>query len=177
MSIRRWLLSMVFVSSAYAFAQQPPYLDPKLSAADRARDLVGRMTLDEKAAQLEDWATSIPRLGIPDYQTWNEALHGVARAGYATVFPQAIGMAATWDTSMVHRMGEVINCDHRNHCRGAHHFQHIWHQFHTLAFSIVVLIVTCIVSRVGGKPKVAAPSSAVLTALRNIANNSRPMPT
>ena len=56
------------------------------------------MTLDEKAAQLEDWATAIPRLGIPDYQTWNEALHGVARAGYATVFPQAIGMAATWDT-------------------------------------------------------------------------------
>jgi beta-glucosidase len=113
MSIRRWLLSMVFVSSAYAFAQQPPYLDPKLSAADRAHDLVGRMTLDEKAAQLEDWATSIPRLGIPDYQTWNEALHGVARAGYATVFPQAIGMAATWDTSMVHRMGEVISTEAR----------------------------------------------------------------
>jgi beta-glucosidase len=113
MSIRRWLFSMVFVSSAYALAQQPPYLDSKLSAAERAHDLVGRMTLDEKAAQLEDWATSIPRLGIPDYQTWNEALHGVARAGYATVFPQAIGMAATWDTSMVHRMGEVISTEAR----------------------------------------------------------------
>ena len=53
--------------------------------------------------------TAIPRLGIPDYQTWNEALHGVARAGYATVFPQAIGMAATWDPAMVHAMGDVIS--------------------------------------------------------------------
>ncbi len=71
------------------------------------------MTLDEKASQLEDWATPIPRLGIPDYQTWNEALHGVARAGYATVFPQAIGMAATWDTNMVHGMGNVISTEAR----------------------------------------------------------------
>ena len=78
-------------------AQQPVYLDTHRPARERAHDLVGRMTLEEKAAQLEDWATAIPRLGIPDYQTWNEALHGVARAGYATVFPQAIGMAATWD--------------------------------------------------------------------------------
>jgi beta-glucosidase len=80
-----------------------------LSAAERAHDLVGRMTLEEKASQLEDWATAIPRLGIPDYQTWNEALHGVARAGYATVFPQAIGMGATWDPAIVHAMGNVIS--------------------------------------------------------------------
>jgi beta-glucosidase len=94
-------------------AQQAPYLDTKLPAADRAHDLVGRMTLDEKADQLEDWATAIPRLGIPDYQTWNEALHGVARAGYATVFPQAIGMGATWDPSMVQAMGNVISTEAR----------------------------------------------------------------
>ena len=80
-------------------AQEPAYLNTNLSPQERAHDLVGRMTLEEKATQLEDWATAIPRLGIPDYQTWNEALHGVARAGYATVFPQAIGMAATWDTA------------------------------------------------------------------------------
>ena len=85
----------------------PPISTRGYPPAERAHDLVGRMTLDEKAAQLEDWATSIPRLGIPDYQTWNEALHGVARAGYATVFPQAIGMAATWDPTMVHGMGNV----------------------------------------------------------------------
>ncbi len=109
---RRWhLLSLLALTvvSAVAVAQQPAYLDPKLSPQDRAHDLVSRMTLEEKANQLEDWATAIPRLGIPDYQTWNEALHGVARAGYATVFPQAIGMAATWDTKAIHNMGTVIS--------------------------------------------------------------------
>jgi beta-glucosidase len=89
------------------------YQDPSRTPAERAHDLVGRMTLDEKAAQLEDWATSIPRLGIPDYQTWNESLHGVARAGYSTVFPQAIGMAATWDPAIVHSMGYVISTEAR----------------------------------------------------------------
>ena len=99
MLLRRWLtLPLVFAAFSFVSnAQQAAYLDPTLSPAERAHDLVGRMTLDEKASQLEDWATAIPRLGIPDYQTWNEALHGVARAGYSTVFPQAIGMAATWD--------------------------------------------------------------------------------
>jgi hypothetical protein len=96
-----------------ATAQQPAYLDTHLSPRERAHDLVGRMTLEEKANQLEDWGTSIPRLGIPDYQTWNESLHGVARAGYATVFPQAIGMAATWDPTMVQSMGEVISDEAR----------------------------------------------------------------
>jgi beta-glucosidase len=91
----------------------PAYLDSSRPPAERAHDLVGRMTLDEKATQLEDWATSIPRLGIPDYQTWNEALHGVARAGYSTVFPQAIGMAATWDPVIVHSMGYVISTEAR----------------------------------------------------------------
>jgi len=115
MPSRPWLAfaSLAFVLCATATAQQAPYLDTKLPPAERAHDLVGRMTLDEKAAQLEDWATSIPRLGIPDYQTWNEALHGVARAGYATVFPQAIGMAATWDPSIVHAMGNVISTEAR----------------------------------------------------------------
>lgn len=107
------LLLALAATAASTPAQQPAYLNPKLSPQERAHDLVGRMTLDEKASQLEDWATAIPRLGIPDYQTWNEALHGVARAGYATVFPQAIGMAATWDTNMVHAMGNVISMEAR----------------------------------------------------------------
>ena len=101
------------LAAAAAPAQQAPYLDTKLPPAERAHDLVGRMTLEEKAAQLEDWAPAIPRLGIPDYQTWNEALHGVARAGYATVFPQAIGMAATWDPGIVRAMGNVISTEAR----------------------------------------------------------------
>ncbi len=108
------LLPLAFAFAALlAPAQEPAYMNTKLSPAERAHDLVGRMTLDEKANQLEDWGTSIPRLGIPDYQTWNEALHGVARAGYATVFPQAIGMAATWDPAMVHAMGNVISTEAR----------------------------------------------------------------
>jgi len=111
-------LSLLLASAALAFcasasAQQEPYLDSKLPAAERAHDLVGRMTLDEKVTQLEDWATAIPRLGIPDYQTWNEALHGVARAGYSTVFPQAIGMGATWDPTIVHAMGNVVSSEAR----------------------------------------------------------------
>jgi beta-glucosidase len=101
------------LSATPSSAQQPAYLDTHLSPQERAHDLVGRMTLDEKVSQLEDWATAIPRLGIPDYQTWNEALHGVARAGYATVFPQAIGMAATWDPTIVQSMGNVVSDEAR----------------------------------------------------------------
>jgi beta-glucosidase len=94
--------------SLCAQSQPPAYLDSSLPAAVRAHDLVSRMTLDEKAQQLEDWATAIPRLGVPEYQTWSEALHGVANSGYATVFPQAIGMASTWDQSIVQQMGDII---------------------------------------------------------------------
>jgi beta-glucosidase len=103
----------VALAPAALFAQEPDYKNTQLTPQARAHDLVSRMTLDEKASQLEDWAPAIPRLGIPDYQTWNEALHGVARAGYATVFPQAIGMAATWDPKMVHAMGDIISTEAR----------------------------------------------------------------
>src|SRR5271169_5496317 len=108
--MQRAVLAIVLLASLVSFAQIKPaaYPDTSLPAAARAHDLVNRMTLDEKVSQLEDWAIAIPRLGVPDYQTWSEALHGVARAGYATVFPQAIGMAATWDTPMVQQMGDII---------------------------------------------------------------------
>ncbi|MEY4761949.1 MAG: hypothetical protein RLZZ200_1805 [Pseudomonadota bacterium] len=96
-----------------AGAQSRDWLDTGIPATQRAQALVGQMTLDEKASQLEDWAPAIPRLGVPDYQTWNEALHGVARAGYATVFPQAIGMAATWDTNQLRNMGDIISAEAR----------------------------------------------------------------
>ena len=104
---------VLLIAASSGYAQEPAYLNPSLSPQERAHDLVSRMTLDEKAAQLEDYATAIPRLGIPDYQTWNEALHGVARAGYVTVFPQAIGMAATWDPAMIHMMGDTISQEAR----------------------------------------------------------------
>jgi beta-glucosidase len=90
-----------------------PYLDPSFPIEQRVNDLVSRMTLQEKASQMQDVAPAIPRLGVPAYNWWNEGLHGVARAGNATVFPQAIGLAATWDTGLIHRVAEVISTEAR----------------------------------------------------------------
>jgi beta-glucosidase len=89
------------------------FLDPDLAPETRARDLVGRMTLDEKVSQTMDNAAAIPSLGVPAYGWWNEALHGVARIGVGTVFPQAIGMAATWDTPLIRNIGDVIAVEGR----------------------------------------------------------------
>ena len=90
-----------------------PYLDTSLDFETRAKDLVSRMTLEEKARQAGHTAPAIPRLKIPGYNWWNEGLHGVARAGIATVFPQAIGMAATWDTDRMHESATVISDEFR----------------------------------------------------------------
>jgi beta-glucosidase len=94
-------------------ADRPAYLNPDLPAEKRAADLVGRMTLEEKVLQMQNTAPALPRLNVPAYDWWNEALHGVARAGQATVFPQAIGMAATWDTDLMHRLADVISTEAR----------------------------------------------------------------
>src|SRR5215475_5123471 len=91
----------------------PPYLNPSLSPERRADDLVSRMTLEEKVSQMMNAAPAIERLDIPAYEWWNEGLHGVARAGYATVFPQAIGLAATWDTDLTHQVADVISTEAR----------------------------------------------------------------
>ena len=80
------------------------YLDPSRPAAERVDDLVSRMTLEEKVMQMIFHAPAIARLGVPEYDWWNEALHGVARAGIATVFPQAIGLGSTWNVELIHRM-------------------------------------------------------------------------
>jgi beta-glucosidase len=89
------------------------YKDESLSFKERAKDLVSRMTLDEKVSQMRYQSPSIKRLGISSYNWWNEALHGVARAGTATVFPQAIGMAATFNRELIERVGEVIATEGR----------------------------------------------------------------
>ncbi len=94
-------------------ADHPAYLDPTLTPEKRAADLVSRMTLEEKVLQMQNSAPAIPRLNIPAYDWWNEALHGVARAGQATVFPQAIGLAATFDTALMNRIAEVISTEAR----------------------------------------------------------------
>jgi beta-glucosidase len=94
-------------------AQPCPYLNPALSPEERAQDLVGRMTLEEKVSQMMDVAPAIPRLGVPAYNWWNEALHGIARNGIATNFPQSIGLAATWDTKLMHEVGTTIAVEGR----------------------------------------------------------------
>ncbi|MGZ3519470.1 MAG: glycoside hydrolase family 3 C-terminal domain-containing protein [Vulcanimicrobiaceae bacterium] len=94
-------------------APTPAYLDTSLPAEERARDLVSRMTLDEKVAQLQSDAPAIARLHVAAYNWWSEGLHGVARAGFATVYPQAIGLAATWDPALVHTIGEAISLEAR----------------------------------------------------------------
>src|ERR671918_525720 len=100
-----------------ADAQGGDYRNPALPFEARARDLVSRMTLEEKVSKMMDVAPAIERLGIPEYNWWNEALHGVARSGTATVFPQAIGLAATWDDSLMFRLATVIS----DEARAKHH--------------------------------------------------------
>jgi len=93
--------------------QHYPYQNTRLDFATRAEDLVSRMTLEEKVSQLTYEAAAIDHLGIEAYNWWNECLHGVARAGKATVFPQAIGMAATFDRGMVYRMADATSTEAR----------------------------------------------------------------
>ena len=90
-----------------------PFQNPSLGFKERVDDLVGRMTLEEKISQMMNSAPAIERLGIPEYDWWNECLHGVARAGLATVFPQAIGLGATWDEDMMLRMSTAISDEAR----------------------------------------------------------------
>jgi beta-glucosidase len=106
--------STIGMSSASATTPaKMPYLDPSLPVAQRVDDLVARLTPDEKATLLTNQSRAVPRLGIPAYNWWNEALHGVARAGYATVFPEPVGLAATFDPDAIHAMGAAIGTEAR----------------------------------------------------------------
>jgi beta-glucosidase len=92
---------------------QPAYLDTNLPIPERVQDLLSRLTLNEKVAMMNHPTQGVPRLGIPDYNFWSEALHGVAGNGRATVFPQAIGMAATWDKGLIHQIATAISDEGR----------------------------------------------------------------
>jgi beta-glucosidase len=127
------LLAVAFLLPLSAFAQAPtqqpaaapptdeqikaaagmPFRDPSLPIEKRVDDLVGRMTLEEKVSQLIDRAAPIPRLDIPAYNWWNEGLHGIARSGFSTLFPQAIGDAATWDAPLIHSIAEAVSTEAR----------------------------------------------------------------
>ena len=93
------------------------FMDPNLDIDERVNDIVGRMTLEEKVGQMMNAAPAIERLGIPEYNWWNECLHGVARAGLATSFPQAIGLGATWDEDLMLRVSTAIS----DEARAKHH--------------------------------------------------------
>jgi beta-glucosidase len=106
----------IFLSLKMSGQQLPPVHVPireDAPAEQRAKELVARMTLEEKVLQMQNAAPAIPRLSIPAYDWWNEGLHGVARAGQATVFPQAIGLGATWDTDLMHRVADAISTEAR----------------------------------------------------------------
>jgi beta-glucosidase len=94
-----------------------PVQNPELAVRERALDIVSRLTLEEKALQMLHEAPAVPRLGIPAYNWWNEGLHGVARAGIATVFPQAIGLAAMWNARRLHEVAVAIS----DEARAKHH--------------------------------------------------------
>jgi beta-glucosidase len=111
---------LVLLTCTFSFAQKKydyPFQNYQLTVGERVNDLVSRLTLEEKASQMIDNAAAIPRLGIPAYNWWNEALHGVARAGAATVFPQAIALGATWDTTLIFKIADVISTE----ARAKHH--------------------------------------------------------
>src|SRR4029078_12213674 len=113
--VTRALVAAFLIVAASLAAYQVPspaspaiYLNPDLPTEQRAKDLVSRMTLAQKLRHMQNNAAALPELNVSAYEWWNEALHGVARAGQATVFPQAIALAATFDYSLVQRLGTVL---------------------------------------------------------------------
>jgi len=107
------LSAVTSIVSAQQKVYDYPFQDPSLSTEQRVNDLVSKMTLKEKTDQLLYTAPAIPRLGIPAYTWWNEALHGVARAGYATVFPQSITIANSWDEGLMFNVANAISDEAR----------------------------------------------------------------
>jgi beta-glucosidase len=137
--VRRWakVFGLAGVGLAmwgnHAHAAEYPFQDPSLPIEQRVADLVGRLTLEEKVSQMTMTAAAIPRFGIPEYTWWNEGLHGVARSGIATVFPQAIGLSATWDTSLMHSVGDTISTEAR-----AKYAYAIAHDNHRIYFGLTI---------------------------------------
>ena len=108
------LITIPLIAIAVAVcAQQLPYQNPNLTAEQRADDLLGRLTLEEKTKLMMDTSPAIPRLGIPAFQWWNEALHGVGRNGFTTVFPITTMMAASWDDELVYNVFSAVSDEAR----------------------------------------------------------------
>jgi beta-glucosidase len=132
----RLFLSVIALNLGIAALAQtvtPDYRNPALTPEKRAHDLVARMTLEEKAAQTLNTAPAIARLNVPAYDYWSEGLHGVARSGYSTLFPQAIGMAATWDAPLLGEVGEVVSTEAR-----AKYNEAVRHGIHSIYFGLTI---------------------------------------
>ena len=112
MKIRIILICCLMGSSFPAMAQYP-YQNPSLSAQQRAEDLCSRLTLEEKASLMCNDSPAIPRLGIPAFNWWSEALHGVGRNGFATVFPNPTSMAASWDDQLLQEVFTAVSDEAR----------------------------------------------------------------
>lgn len=110
---KKLLLLLILISGLHSLQAQEIYLNPKADIDARVEDLIQQLTLEEKAAQMLMNTPAIPRLNIPPYDYWNEALHGIGRSGKATIFPQAIGMAATFDSDLIYRISSAISDEAR----------------------------------------------------------------
>jgi beta-glucosidase len=111
--ISLFIITFIFTLTTCSKGYKYPFQDPSLSIEKRVDDLVSRMTLEEKISQMMHDADSVSSLGIPSYNWWSEGLHGVANAGIATVFPQAIGLGATWNDSLINEVADVISTEFR----------------------------------------------------------------
>jgi beta-glucosidase len=131
------LLSTALATAALAQSAPAPHdqvwFDSSQPLDKRVDALVHAMTLEEKVSQMENHAVAIPRLGVPEYDYWSEGLHGIARSGYATLFPQAIGLAATWDTGLQHQVATVISIEAR-----AKYEQAMRDNFHNIFFGLTI---------------------------------------
>ena len=129
------LAAMASVALPCAMRAQgkPVYQDPSQPVEARVNDLVSRMTLDEKVSQMINTSSAIPRLGVPAYDFWSEGLHGIARSGYATLFPQAIGMAATWDQDLMWRVSTAISTEARAKYEDA-----VRHGVHSIYYGLTI---------------------------------------
>src|SRR5215213_11091322 len=103
----------LLILSTFCYSQKLPYQNPDLSSAERAKDLISRLTLEEKALLMQDQSPAIPRLGIKKFNWWSEALHGLANNDNVTVFPEPIGMAASFDDEMVSKIFTAVSDETR----------------------------------------------------------------
>ena len=128
------LLTLLFSATTLTIsAQTLPYQNPQLTPQQRADALLGRLTLDDKVWLMMDSSPAIARLGIPQFQWWNEALHGVGRNGYATVFPITMGMAASWDDELLHQVFTAVSDEARAKAQQAKHSGNI-RRYQSLSF-------------------------------------------